>query len=338
MSSSAPPQRLRPLFSIGVHDIAFLEDDLKVSKANHTVLRAEDSDEICVDESGCGWVACTTDDILTVRDELYDVLITIPPLHSKEAKEKVWPKVESPRGSQVKATQRDLRRYRALVCGLSRINVEPRASVFRRASTMGNSYDTAQQSPSATVQVHEGPILDISEMDNIVEPLSWSALACAGFMWWASAGERHITVDDEGENDSILLEGLDIAPKTPRTDRSRSESNLPPVVHGPDLSAKKEMMIIAYFHRLTTLMLTTLSVNTDVTDSDNEEEGDDTPLRAEEEEEPVLFISSADLVKMGLDEWSTSDLKFVEALAILYFGRKAQIEGKSINICGIKIC
>jgi Domain of unknown function (DUF4484)/DENN domain-containing protein 11 len=338
VSPSAPPQRLRPLFSIGVHDIPFLEDDLRASRANNMPLRVGSCGEARVDDTGCGWVACTTDDILAMKDALYDVLITMPPLYSNETKEKVWPKVESPRGTQVKATQRDLRRYRALVWGLSRISAERQSPLPRRPSTTDTINDVPQRPFSATTLFPDGPLLDISEMDSIVEPLSWSALAYAGFMWWASAGERRITVDDEGENSSILLEGLDITPQTPRSARSRSETNLPPMTNGPDSSAKKEMAVIAYFHRLTTLTLTTLSDIVDATDSGDEAEGDDTPLRPETEEGPVVCISNTDLTKMGLDEWSTGDHKFVEALVMLYFGHTAQIEGKNIDICGIRIC
>jgi hypothetical protein len=300
--------------------------------------REGSNDDVELEDVGCGWIACTTDDILTMKDALYDVLITMPPPYSEDAKEKVWPTVESPRGIQIKATQRDLRRFRALVWGLSRISVEPQGQSFRRSNTVDNTNNTLQRPFSATTLVHEGPLLDVSETDSIVEPLSWSALAYSGFMWWASAGERRTTVDDEGENDSILLEGLDITPQMPRSARSRSESNLPPMTHSPDLSAKKEMAIIAYFHRLTTLMLTTLSDIVDATDSDDESEGDDTPLQAEGEEGPAVFISSADLVKIGLDEWSASDHAFVEAFVMSYFGHRAQIEGRNVDICGIRIC
>jgi hypothetical protein len=338
VSPSTPPQRLRPLFSIGIHDIPFLEDDLRASRANDMSSRAGSDSEARIDETGCGWVACTTDDILATKDTLYDVLITMPPQYSNEAKERVWPKVESPRGTQIKATQRDLRRYRALVWGLSRVSAEPRSPLYRRPNTADTTNDAPQRSPSATTLFPDGPLLDISEMDSIVEPLSWSALAYVGFMWWASAGERRITADDEVENSSILLEGLDITPQTLRSARSRSETNPPPMTNGSDLSAKKEMAIIAYFHRLTALMLTTLSDIVDATDSGDEAEGDDTPLRPEGEEEPVVFIRNTDLTKMGLDEWSTSDHEFVEALVMLYFGHRARVEGKNVDICGIRIC
>src|SRR5438876_473229 len=79
LAPTAPPQRLRPLFSIGVHDIPFLEDDLKASSSQPVI---EDEDEDETEEAGRGWIACTTDDIITMKNSLYDVLITLPPSYS----------------------------------------------------------------------------------------------------------------------------------------------------------------------------------------------------------------------------------------------------------------
>ena len=66
---------------------------------------------------GYGWVAFTTDDILSLKDHLFDTLVTIPPSYSKQAQEKVWPRVEVKKGTGIKATQRDL--YVMFSVGLS---------------------------------------------------------------------------------------------------------------------------------------------------------------------------------------------------------------------------
>lgn len=114
----------------------------------------------------------------------------------------------------------------------------------------------------------------------------------------------------------------------------------------PDMSAKKEMAIIAYFHRLSTRIITILS---DIVDATNEDEDDveqeSAPLRDGGEDDgeggnegPAVFITSADIAKMGLDEWSASDHAFVVELVKAYFGRRAHVEGMNIDICGIRIC
>lgn len=339
LAPTAPPQRLRPLFSIGVHDIPFLEDDLKASRSQPVVETEEEED---AEESGRGWIACTTDDILAIKKSLYDVLITLPPQYSAGAKTKVWPKVESSQGTEIKATQRDLRRYRALKWGLSRSTIEPDSPSLSRTNTRNSlNSDAFGPSSSGPALAPDGPLLDTSDTDSIVEPLSWSALAYSGFMWWASAGERRIATEDETEHDSILLDGFgsNADPQTPRSARSQM---LQPT---GDQSAKREMAIIAYFHRLTTRILTALSAIIDATNSDDEDEdGEEALLRdsvdgnRDGDEGPSIFIHSTDIVKMGLDEWSSSDHAFIVEVAKAYFGRKAQVEGTGIDICGIHIC
>jgi len=327
LAPTAPPQRLRPLFSIGVHDIPLLEEDLKASKAAATISGSEDTENR--DEIGCGWIACTTDSILAMKSTLYDVLITMPPLYSEDAVEKVWPKVESPQGVEMKATQRDLRRYKALRWGLSH-HISPPPSPRRFSN------DSDEPSTRATISAappRDNPMLDIPETDNIIESLSWSALAYSGFMWWASAGEQRLHSDEESEADAGLLAGLALSPSTPRTPKTPSESTTSLKTEG---GAKQEMAIIAYFHRLTTQLLTVLSDIVDVTDSDDEREAGE--HSDNEDTGPAVYVSSEDVERMGLDVWSTHDHEFVEQLARDYFGRRAQVEGRTIDVCGVRIC
>ncbi|KAL3425924.1 hypothetical protein PVAG01_02715 [Phlyctema vagabunda] len=317
LAPTAPPQRLRPLFSIGVHDIPLLEEDLKASKAPTDA--SEPSDER--EENGNGWIACTTDSILAMKSALYDVLITMPPAYSSSATDKVWPKVESPQGIEMKATQRDLRRYRALRWGLSR-HTSPPSSPEPRHSSSGTRDD---------------PMLDIPETDGIVEPVSWSALAYSGFMWWASAGEgQRLDIESESENDSDLLSGLTLS-HTPGGGTSTTRT-----------SAAQETAIIAYFHRLSGQFLTTISDIVDATDSDDDAGNHEEDDEDEDQEEgealigaqhgPAVYVTSNDVARMGLDVWSAGDHAFVEDLAHLYFGRRAQVEGKNIDVCGVRIC
>jgi hypothetical protein len=360
LSPTAPPQRLRPLFSIGVHDIPLLEEDLRASKA-----AAASPDPSVVedrDEPGCGWIACTTDSILAMKSALYDVLITMPPPYSEDAVEKVWPKVECPQGVEMKATQRDLRRYKSLCWGLSHQVSPPPSPLSRRSSALGreSSDETqprASTSSGTSLPPRDDPMLDLPDTDSIVEPLSWSALAYSGFMWWASAGERRLSSEEEADSDAGLLSGLSLSPSTPQLgtpSRSRSSLSLgSKAVNGTvgeqvDMSAKREMSIIAYFHRLTTQILSTLADIVDSTDSDDEREDEQSPLRngggnaaiEEEIEEtgPSVYISSQDVIRMGLDIWSETDHHFIEDVAREYFGRRARVEGRSVDVCGIRIC
>ena len=107
------------------------------------------------------------------------------------------------------------------------------------------------------------------------------------------------------------------------------------------MSARQEMAIIAYFHRFTTQILTTLSDIVDVTDSDDEREEERDALHQppdEAETGPTVHVSSADIMRMGLDVWSATDHQFIEEISREYFGRRANVEGRSVDVCGIRIC
>ncbi len=302
------------------------------------------------DESGCGWIACTTDSILAMKSTLYDVLITMPPTYSEDATEKVWPKIESPQGVEMKATQRDLRRYKTLRTGLSRHVYPPPSPLVRpRSSSEFQEPEVSRTASSYQSISHDITRQDLPDTDHIVEPLSWSALAYSGFIWWASSGEQRGEPDEEADADAALLSGLTLSPSTPPS-RPRSQSALSRTskgkndIDGKDTGAKQEMAIIAYFHRLTTQILTTLSDIVDATDSDDEREDEHVALHPDTEEAdenetgPAVFVSSEDVVRMGLDVWSVTDHQFIVEVAKEYFGRRARVEGRNVDVCGIRIC
>jgi hypothetical protein len=344
LSASAPPTRLRPLFTIGVHDIPLLEADLLASK--QSAITSPGSAFTENEDLGHGWIACTTDSILAMKSTLYDVLITMPPPHSEDALQKVWPKVETSKKVEVKATQRDLRRYKTLRWGLS-----------RASAPIGRTEDEEpiRATSSSTSAARDDIFDNLPDTDDIIEPISWSALAYSGFMWWASAGEQRLHSEEENEADSQLLSGLSLSPSSPITPRPRSLSSTSLQkfkINGPisEGEAQQEMALIAYFHRLTTQILSTLSDIIDATDSDDERENDHSPPNptshsledcGEDEDEelgPAMYVTSQGLVRMGLDEWSAGDHEFVEEVTKAYFARRAKVEGRNVDVCGIRIC
>lgn len=129
LEPGAPPHRFRPLFTVGVHDIPFLVDEANQRRSadNLPTLASHGADQ--------GWTACTTDSILAVKDTLWDMLITLPAPHTAQLPTRSWPTIESPRGVQVRATQRDLRRYRALRAGLARFGKSRDPPASPRPST-----------------------------------------------------------------------------------------------------------------------------------------------------------------------------------------------------------
>ncbi|KAM4057130.1 hypothetical protein HRG_003977 [Hirsutella rhossiliensis] len=344
---SSPTPRLRPLFTIGVHDIPFLVQDLEAAR------RKDESPEELDGGPGSGWIACTTDSILAMKDTLWDMLITMPPDHPSGPSENAWPVVECPRGSPIKATQRDLRRFNSLRSGLACL----------AAPTADAASDSPQSPASARRSSTSHRLVSDEAPDQLVEPPSWAALAYNGYMWWASAGEQLRSEEqEESSRDAALLANLAPAPHTPMS--------MPRLSSGSDLladsvtsfagrrpaesdEARVELAVIAYFHRLTKQMLSVLA---DVVDS---AEGsypgqyrDDDDGTEEDEAEALLdngigegpgaddaiAIDSRCVENMGLDVWSAADAVFIQDLVAAYFGRSARVEAKGVEVCGVRVC
>lgn len=330
-------------------------DDFEASK------RERSSEDAVDDESGSGWIACTTDSILAMKDTLWDMLITIPPDYSSNAAERVWPLVECPRGEPVKATQRDLRRFTTLRNGLERLSFAASVSGPPPDSPQADSQPVRNSGLSTTTV--RNPCDD--GIEAIIEPLTWTALAYNGYMWWASAGEQlRSEQQEESSRDSALLADLGPTPMSMPRPSSSSEplSESLSSLSGAQRAngdthheARIELAIIAYFHRLTTQTLSVLadlaeSQDEPYTDGDDEEDdvsrpsstSESSPLRPSEvdldPEADAIRVDSHAVENMGLDVWSDSDALFVKELSTVYFGRSARIEGKGVEICGVRVC
>jgi hypothetical protein len=330
VDTSAVPARLRPLFNIGVHDISMLEEDAKaMSDPNYTPVLGEVEEE----PLGRGWVACTTDGILATKEKLWDVLVTLPPAHATDAKEKVWPQVKERGYGDVKATQRDARRYRNLMWHLNRSQLAiPMANAAEDADEQSQFTGLRRRSTERSIQDVLAPEAKSEDkypdMDTIIEPYSWSHLAYDGFLWWASAGSS-ITLDsDDDEHDRALLDCLGLEPISPA----------PKLADG---AAKKETTIIAYFHRLSTLILETLNDLIDSTESEGDDEDSDDSLSSPLQPErglSAVFVGKRDMGRLGLDWWSGRDRLWVEECLGLYFGREGRVEGEGLEVCGMRVC
>ncbi|KAK3375042.1 hypothetical protein B0H63DRAFT_481639 [Podospora didyma] len=391
---AAPVQRLRPLFTIGVHDISYLLEHQTAMK-QHANRDVNDDETAINEDAGSGWVACTTDSILAIKEGLWDMLITLPPTYSSGAKERVWPTVECPKSVFVKATQRDLRRFRALRTGLARLATAT-ASAPAQASQQGNRSPQSETTESALTPAtpsairlsrpptsrpgtaseenatRRAPIGD-DDAEKIIEPTTWAALAYSGFMWWASAGEQRRSDEvDESAHDAALLADLgpnmpSMAPRRPSfggatevvVDSISSLTAHRGVGGNDDDEASIELAIIAFFHRLTTSMLGVLADIVDSADDDDmldvEFEAAAAMMQEEDDSEEAgllggaaaasdegrggwVRVDSDALEHMGLDVWSKSDADFVGELTARYFSRRAYVENKGVEVCGLRVC
>ena len=264
----------------------------------------------------------------------------------------------------IKASQRDLRRYRTLKQELRRTRSRSRAaSPFDPPGRNTTAHDDDETFNDAGDQTTLLPIENTQETfddasstsdEKLIEPLSWSALAYSSFMWWASAGEQRADLDDESEHDAALFrEYNDYATTTPgRSRSSRRRSSQSPNLTTQGMSmmtdgsmgagVMPEMAIIACFHRLTALILGTLAQLVDAADAAEagarREDEEDGGVMEGRRGDDVVFVGSEDMVRMGLDVWSEGDRRFVEDLLDFYWGRKAEVQGGRVECCGVRIC
>ena len=363
---SSDPSRLRPLFSVGVHDIPFLEEQ------SHQRAHASSSTAPII-ESYPSWVACTTDGVLYLKSSLYDVVVTLPPAHAKKASKKAWPKIESPAGVPIKATQRDLRRYRKLRKGLQQYSSTAAWPGFSVGSE-GVHKTTAQ------------------EEEAVCKKASWAELAYSGFLWWASAGEKRQDNNAE-ENGDGVAPAVGRIPQQEREEREEREDQVPllggpaedergededgdsynqrrssavdsslmlppetPELPGPmreSSSGAVEMDIIAYFHRLTAQIVEGMAEVVEssgesnyptqgITEEDGNEDEDAGEFASERRDlldgsgfrsqEPIrgesvdVWFSKDEMARMGLDRWNESDEIFLVEMGRTWWRRKVGVE------------
>ncbi|CAR22624.1 Anr2p [Lachancea thermotolerans CBS 6340] len=128
---------LQPLYCIGISDIDDLERHVAASMSTN-----DETYEIT------GFIACTGDEILESRSELYDVCLKI---HGRDA----LPEITTSNGDYLKATPHELELYEKLV-----------------SNSLG--YQLSQN--------------EKEKVFRLVEPTTWSQYLIDGFYWWATAG------------------------------------------------------------------------------------------------------------------------------------------------------
>lgn len=342
------PTRSTPKFSVGITEIPELEQASSTSKARKP---QDDPDAGAVtdegerlDEDG-GWLACTTDELLGMKSQLYDLKIEFPGIGSMatpQQQNRSWPTVvesvlPAPQGkgatnllgTPIRATPRDARRYKALRQGLRRINRTQRYTDVEDDETEEDPLDDENEHllrPDADERDDTGEALKHRDVDEpifaereAVEPPPWAAIAYDSFVWWASAGERSIEVDDEAVHYRELLSSA-TGDSMQYGDSGGAE----------DHSNKIAALIVGYFHRWTSLILSTLA---DLVEEAETSGSDD----VSQSEDVVVKIGKGDMMTMGLDAWSKNDRLFIRELCRLYFGVDANVDGRSVECCGVRV-
>ncbi|KAE9969513.1 hypothetical protein EG327_010626 [Venturia inaequalis] len=350
LSSSLPlpspsAARLQPLFNVGIHDIPFLSK-YAPTKGSQTV-QPPVSDDL-----GLGWIACTSDEILAMKPQLYDILIELPhPDKSRlsstaklhERKEENWPILKrSDTGAVIKATQRDLRRYRTLrraLAPLTRLSTAHKSDL--RQAVEDSEEEDEEQAHLLYTHDYESPNAIGDEEDSLrageekmVERISWSALAYSSFIWWASAGEKEEGLQQEEEQDIQLLDDLAEIARSVADSQGYHDGDDDEVGESSAKgkgTAEVEMAIIAYFHRITKEVFESCIEILDERDGEAERAGDDA-------EEDVITFGDDELRRCGLDVWSEGERNFIKDFMALWFERAVEVHAVSLECCGVKIC
>jgi len=316
------PPPVKPLFTIGVHDLT----DLAASAAWQG---ASQDAEQSGDATAVGWLACTSDELLATKYQLSEYRIRVASL----TRSSPWPKmtrtVDAKQEEVVKATNRDLRRWQALRRHLSKTESQI-AYVDGEESTNFHEDDENDRSQLLPAEDSTVPSPDrhIAHQNSIVEPLSWSA----SLNRWSASAQSVLDTELEQQEDQECLEAA-IAPDGEATDEVESTT------HATFLSR--------YFRHLTKRVLSTLSnrasgleessYRDEAADSDDDDEH--APLMPDSDSNStVVHITRNDMIAMGLDAYSTRDVAFAKEMVRLYFGREADIEAAGVEVCGLKIC
>ncbi|ERF72536.1 hypothetical protein EPUS_02817 [Endocarpon pusillum Z07020] len=322
---SIPPLSLRPLFNVGVTDIPILENSPQHQSSTNTEPTSEFSPS---------WIACTTDDVLATKPQLYDILVDLPPssqsapiIHPTPPsppaafkKHTPYPKIypSSPLLSRlapqhgIKATRRDLRRYLTLRSNLRNLpSAKPPAPAPNipperrdRTAPRPEDDDDIEDQDSTT---SDSSLFSTFSRTSVIESTPWALIAYTSFIWWASAGEkkRGLGEDDEqqvseDEQDrALLLSGHDEA------EAEEGEGQEDEERFG---GLSKETAIVGYFHRLTGLIFTTVSDAISRVDGEGVRRGGDyTKYADDNENESAGRGQSREEAVHGLGLMSPSD-------------------------------
>lgn len=302
-----------PTFSIGIHEIPELEEDAKQAARGELVRPVKDLDGM----QAAGWIACSSDKLLETKPTLSAIRVNMEHSNARNASERGWPEVVRADDTKLQATQRDLRRYVALQQGLASLRSE------NIEDEDGSHYEAASERQGLLRKPNPKSFdIDVPYEHEIVEPQSLALMAYNGWAWWASAGERASELQDEYDNDEDLLLGSDPRNEADGYSRRRRMSGQSSTSLGMSSEAVATALL-AYFERMTTQVMTVLK---DVVESAG--------LHAPEQK---VHVSKDDLVAMGVDPWSPNDRLWVTNMIKVYFSAEADVQGGSIECCGVKI-
>jgi hypothetical protein len=288
-----------------------------------------------------------------MKTDLYDILVELPnpdrprPTSKRGRKPKNkgtgasrWPVIKlSGSTEEIKATQRDLRRYRSLRRALapltklengrkSQENLDLREDDEETHLLFNSMHETFGDEGEEELQHRQ-------DEEKVTEKASWSELAYSSFMWWASAGEREEGLKTEDDQDAALLGNLHDVVRKEADRRGYRDDASDDDESDEEPNAEVEMAVIGYFHRVTKSLFENAeaALEPESRHVPSEAVGDD-----DEDNFGGIRLETEDLRLCGLDVWSERDRLFITEFVDLWFDRDVAVRGAGVECCGMRIC
>ncbi|KAF6008081.1 hypothetical protein HII13_004264 [Brettanomyces bruxellensis] len=255
-----------------------------------------------------GFLACTTDQILLEKRDLYDYCVRIPSnLGHGGAKPAIFSSQDA--STSIHATHRDLeafllvKQFIEASTALGDVEMDTSRASFTSMSSLITPVVSSVGQKRAS-QTTDGD----SYYVELAEKISLQEMIWQGISWWATAGESSKEIDEKYTLENALFQDLEEADATPD---------------------KIDIIIslIGYFQRKTDRLfvsLIELMLNED-SDAFNE--------HGVEGSSATVCIHPHDMLEMGLDPYSSTDCKLLQELVHVWWGRDADVGGVCARMC-----
>jgi len=337
---------LKPLYTVGVHDIPALSSSSAWAGVD------PDAQETGGSTMKTGWIACTSDELLSTKTQLSELRIKFANTAIPHSLKGAWPTVAQSTTSTAEipllASRRDLQRWEMLVENVSSKMQRTPSTDDHEADDMDLDTDDANDdrthllSASAANSPNPSPSVPVSHTNTsaIIEPLSWSASLAQYSARAALASERMHECDDAVMSAAMAACTID-------TRDLRDDDTTPPPIAAA-------AFVQAYFRASTKRIFDVLRARVDegsptgeaYRDEVEDEADDDTaPLRgssgtgevANTGAEAEVVITRENMIHMGLDVWSASDAAWVQEIGELWFGKKMRVQAGEVEVCGVRV-
>lgn len=255
-----------------------------------------------------GFLACTTDQILLEKHNIYDYCVRIPFNLDQSGEKPTIFSSEDPSKS-LYASHRDLETFLFVkqYMKASTVSSGTEMETSRASFTSMSSLITPVVSAVGQRPMNKATDADSYYME-LAERISLQEMVWQGISWWATAGESSKATDEKFSLENALFEDLEN-------------------VNGIPDNVDSIISLVGYFQHKTDRIFTSLveiMLNED-SDVHNEHET--------EGSNSTISIHPHDMFELGLDPYSSTDCGLLQELVHVWWGRDAKVSGVCSQLC-----